>query len=106
MPAEWAKHEAKWLSWPKNPLTFPEDTIGSVEDIYCHMITSALKQRREGKIRVDDDAMAEKVVKRTRRAGERHESFIPMKIKSAEYGTDRTMAQPSYWTKKRCIRRW
>ena len=27
MPAEWARHEATWLSWPKNPLTFPPEVI-------------------------------------------------------------------------------
>jgi agmatine deiminase len=38
MPAEWERHESTWLSWPKDPLTFPEDIIGRVEEIYIEMI--------------------------------------------------------------------
>jgi agmatine deiminase len=40
MPAEWEEHEATWLSWPKDPLTFPLDIIGRVEEIYLEMIES------------------------------------------------------------------
>ncbi len=57
--------------------------MGSVEDIYCHMI-SALSKGEKVKILVDDDAMAEKVIKRTRRAGADMSNVIPMKIKSAD----------------------
>jgi agmatine deiminase len=38
MPAEWERHESTWLSWPKDPLTFPSDIIDRVEAIYVEMI--------------------------------------------------------------------
>ena len=91
MPAEWAKHEATWLSWPKNPLTFPEDTIGSVEDIYCHMI-SALSKGEKVKVLVDDDTMAEKVVKENEEGGSGHEQCHP-----DEYQKRRCM-DPGLWS--------
>lgn len=36
MPAEWEPHEAVWLSWPCNPLTFPD--IPAVEEAYFTLI--------------------------------------------------------------------
>jgi len=38
MPAEWAKHDSTWLSWPKNPLTFPLEIVAKVEAAYVAMI--------------------------------------------------------------------
>ena len=38
MPAEWAKHDSTWLSWPKNPLTFPPEMVSKVEEAYVEMI--------------------------------------------------------------------
>jgi len=37
MPAEWERHQATWLAWPKDPLTFPEAIIGKVEETYRSM---------------------------------------------------------------------
>jgi agmatine deiminase len=68
MPAEWAEHEATWLSWPKNPLTFPESIIGEVEDIYCRMIR-ALTRGEIVKILVNDDATAERVASKLEISG-------------------------------------
>lgn len=39
MPAEWEQHESTWLSWPKDPMTFPSDIIERVEEIYLEMIS-------------------------------------------------------------------
>ena len=38
MPAEWEPHEATWLSWPKDPATFPAGILEKVEQIYLKMI--------------------------------------------------------------------
>ncbi len=38
MPAEWEEHKGTWISWPKNPLTFPEDILPSAEIAYAQMI--------------------------------------------------------------------
>ncbi|WP_400259826.1 agmatine/peptidylarginine deiminase [Candidatus Methanomassiliicoccus intestinalis] len=59
MPAEWAEHEATWLSWPKNPLTFPEEIIDSVEKTYSLMV-EALSRGEIVKILVDDAALEER----------------------------------------------
>jgi agmatine deiminase len=60
MPAEWEKHEATWLSWPKDPLTFPEDIIERVEQIYVQMI-EALKVGERIELLVDDDKTEDRV---------------------------------------------
>jgi agmatine deiminase len=38
MPAEWEPHEAVWLSWPHNTMTFPH--LREVEDTYMEFITA------------------------------------------------------------------
>jgi agmatine deiminase len=37
MPAEWEKHEAVWLSWPHNTVTFPD--LDAVRDVYIQFIS-------------------------------------------------------------------
>ncbi|GAC1446810.1 MAG: hypothetical protein NVSMB56_09040 [Pyrinomonadaceae bacterium] len=39
MPAEWHTHTATWLSFPKDPLTFP-DRVPQVEEIYLQMMAA------------------------------------------------------------------
>jgi agmatine deiminase len=39
MPAEWRRHQATWLSWPKDPLTWP-DRVPQVEDIFLQMMAA------------------------------------------------------------------
>src|SRR5579863_5696957 len=46
MPAEWAKHDSTWLSWPKNPLTFPPEILPKVESAYVQMIEALTKGER------------------------------------------------------------
>jgi agmatine deiminase len=52
MPAEWARHEATWIVWPKNPLTFPEGMLPGVEKAYVQMI-AALSGGEQVKVLVD-----------------------------------------------------
>lgn len=42
MPAEWEKHEATWLSWPHNPITWPGKRMARVWDIYLQMLEGLL----------------------------------------------------------------
>lgn len=56
MPAEWERHDATWLSWPKDPLTFPRGTIGPVRRIYAEMIRS-LARAETVNVLVDDADM-------------------------------------------------
>ncbi|HVD60880.1 MAG TPA: agmatine deiminase family protein [Gemmatimonadaceae bacterium] len=39
MPAEWHPHHSTWLSWPKDPETWP-DRVPQVEEIYLQMIAA------------------------------------------------------------------
>ena len=60
MPAEWTKHESTWLSWPKNPLTFPPKIVSKVEAAYVEMI-KALAPGERVDLLVDDDKAEEHV---------------------------------------------
>jgi len=53
MPAEWEWHDATWLSWPKDPLTFPDGVIEPVRGIYSAMI-GALTVGESVNLLVDD----------------------------------------------------
>jgi agmatine deiminase len=61
MPAEWEKHDATWLSWPKDPNTFPPSVLPKVEAAYAEMV-EAISRQEEVRILVDD-AKAESRVK-------------------------------------------
>ena len=54
MPAEWEKHEATWLSWPKDPDTFPPVVLPKVEAAYVKLV-DALGAGEEVRVLVDDD---------------------------------------------------
>ena len=60
MPAEWEPHNATWLSWPKDPDTFPPGKIEQVEEIYIKMIEE-LRKGEIVKILVNDGATEEKI---------------------------------------------
>jgi agmatine deiminase len=53
MPAEWHPHEATWLTWPKDPETWP-DRVTHVEQIYLDMI-AALTPHEIVNLLVDDE---------------------------------------------------
>lgn len=60
MPPEWAKHESTWLSWPKNPLTFPPDVLPKVEEAYVTMVEALARDERVD-ILVDDEREEDRV---------------------------------------------
>ena len=39
MPAEWSRHAATWLSWPKDPETWPE-RVPHVQEIFLEMMAA------------------------------------------------------------------
>ncbi len=53
MPAEWERHDATWLAWPKDPLTFPPEILGAVEQAYVKMVRALAKGERVN-VLVDD----------------------------------------------------
>jgi len=86
MPAEWEKHDATWLSWPKDPNTFPPDILPKVEAAYVKMVDS-LSSGEEVKILVDD-AKSEARVRLMLRSGG-SVSFVQLKTVDAwvrDYG--------------------
>jgi agmatine deiminase len=60
MPAEWRRHQATWLSWPKDPLTWP-DRVPLVERIFLQMM-AALTPHEPVNLLVDN-AEAEQAVR-------------------------------------------
>ena len=56
MPAEWVRHEATWLTWPKNPDSWP----GKIETIYpsYRLFVKTLAEAETVHINVDDSRAA------------------------------------------------
>ena len=79
MPAEWEEHEATWLSWPKNPETFPPQVLPSVEKTFARMV-DALSEGEEVRVLVDDEAAERRA--RSRLKTTRNVSFL--RIRSAD----------------------
>jgi len=67
MPAEWQPHRATWLSWPKDPETWP-DRVPQVEDIFLQMM-AALAPHEKVNLLVDDEASEQAVRARCNFAG-------------------------------------
>ncbi len=64
MPAEWHRHAATWLTWPKDPETWP-DRVPQVEEIFLRMI-EALVPHELVNLLVDDNETAKGIVERCR----------------------------------------
>ncbi len=60
MPAEWEPHEATWLSWPKDQMTFPDGVLPKVEKIYIEMML-ALAAGEKVNLLVDDEKTKDRV---------------------------------------------
>ncbi|MEW6036263.1 MAG: agmatine deiminase family protein [Candidatus Micrarchaeota archaeon] len=75
MPAEWEPHEATWLSWPKDPLTFPEPVLPKVEQVYMEMML-ALSPHERVHLLVDDEKAEEKVRKMLEERGPTKNIYI------------------------------
>ena len=61
MPAEWYPHRSTWLTWPKDPETWP-DRVTHVEEIYLKML-AGLTTHEMVDLLVDDEE-AEQAVRR------------------------------------------
>ncbi len=59
MPAEWEPHAATWLTWPKDPLTWPE-RVPQVQEIYLRVM-AALAPHETVNLLVDDAATEQAV---------------------------------------------
>ena len=59
MPAEWHRHAATWLTWPKDPVTWP-DRVPAVQEIFLQFI-DALTPHERVCLLVDDAGVADDV---------------------------------------------
>ncbi|HBB87893.1 MAG TPA: agmatine deiminase [Blastocatellia bacterium] len=67
MPAEWRAHQATWLSWPKDPETWP-GRVPQVENIFLQMM-AALAPNETVSLLVDDEETERSVRARCTFAG-------------------------------------
>lgn len=67
MPAEWRRHSATWLTWPKDPETWP-GRVPQVEEIYLQMM-AALAPHETVNLLVDDEATERSVRSRCKFTG-------------------------------------
>jgi len=63
MPAEWHPHSATWLTWPKDPETWP-NRVPLVQEIFVKMI-EALTPHEIVNVLVDDDQTARTIIERS-----------------------------------------
>lgn len=68
MPAEWAKQESIWLSWPQNVETWPGKRLARVEEAYLQMIEGTLPGQKVNLL-VQNDAVGAAVKKRLEKMG-------------------------------------
>jgi agmatine deiminase len=67
MPAEWHPHASTWLTWPKDPVTWP-DRVPEVQDIFLAVI-EALTPHERVDLLVDDEGVERDVRERLRVRG-------------------------------------
>ncbi len=67
MPAEWRRHQATWLTWPKDPLTWP-DRVPLAEEVFLQMM-AALAPHETVNLLVDNAEAELAVRSRTNFAG-------------------------------------
>jgi agmatine deiminase len=77
MPAEWNPHEATWLTWPKDPVTWP-DRVPQVQQIFIQMI-EALTPHEVVNLLVDDEDTKESVKSQCRFASATNIRFHQIK---------------------------
>ena len=62
MPSEWHPHSATWLTWPKDPETWP-GRVPQVQEIFLQMI-AALTPHETVNLLVDDEATQQDILNR------------------------------------------
>lgn len=83
MPAEWARHESTWLTWPKNRTTWPGARLGETENIYVQMIRGLLPGERVNLI-VADEKTAKRVTARVSGKGVKLSNLVFHRAKTVD----------------------
>lgn len=83
LPAEFERHEATWLSWPKNEGTFPKKILGRVEKTYCQMV-GALQGGEKVNVLVDNESHKEAVQQKLEANGVGGKNIFLHEIASAD----------------------
>ena len=73
MPAEWHRHSATWLTWPKDPETWP-GRVSQVEEIFVQMM-AALAPNERVNLLVDDGETEQNVRQRCAFSGSENIRF-------------------------------
>jgi len=60
MPAEWHPHDATWLTWPKNEITWPGVLLDGAEEAYLQAIAALVPGERVNLL-VDDETAQSRV---------------------------------------------
>jgi agmatine deiminase len=82
MPAEWAPHDATWLSWPHNVDTWPEQ-LEAVKDIWAQM-AAAISPGEKVRLLVNDAAEKKEATKQIVRYGARIENIEFVEIPTVD----------------------
>lgn len=96
MPAEWHPHSATWLSWPKDPETWPE-RVALVEQIFLQMI-AALSPHESVNLLVNDSETESQVRARCNFGGSENLRFIRLETVDSwirDYGPNFLINQSS-----------
>ena len=83
MPAEWERHEGTWLSWPKDPITFPGGSLDAVEEVFIKAIRS-LQGKEKVFVLVDNKARENDVKERLLSSGVGFTNIYFHRIKSMD----------------------
>jgi len=96
MPAEWHRHSATWLTWPKDPETWP-DRVPQVEEIFLQMM-AALAPHEIVNLLVDDEEAEVSVRRRCSFAGAENIRFHQIQTVDSwirDYGPNFLVSSPS-----------
>src|SRR4030067_2749600 len=83
MPAEWERHEGTWLSWPKDPVTFPGKSLDAVEEVFIKAIKS-LQDKEKVFVLVDNKSKENYVKERLSSSGAGITNIYFHRIKSMD----------------------
>lgn len=83
MPAEWELHEATWLTWPSNKITWPGKMLREVEAVYIQMMRALLTGEKVHLL-VSDEKTGRRVLSllRSKKAATQH--LVLHKVKTVD----------------------